>query len=211
MEQAEIAAVDDEPGRTDVSLDDVFRFRAGIFQTGGRMLDDGFGENFIQVGSFDFLMTSSVDLGGKLEELRNIMAGFGAGDENGGVGEEIEILLEFIEDFISIVDEVGLSQDDDNSLAGFDDLAGESLVELRMVFRGVDEKGADVGFFNGGESANGGEFFDANFTFARFTQAGSVEDLESTAVEFYLDAIDVAGSSLARADEGLLFLAEGVE
>lgn len=31
VEQAEIAAVDDEPGRADVSLDDVFRFRAGVF------------------------------------------------------------------------------------------------------------------------------------------------------------------------------------
>lgn len=158
--------MDDEPGRTDVGLDDVFWFRTGVLQAGGRMLDDGFGEDFIELGSFDFLMASDVDFGGKFEELCDIMAGFGAGDEDWSVRDKIKIPFELIEDMVSIINEVSFRQDDDNSLAGFDNLAGESLVEFRMIFRGVDEKGTDVGFFNGGESANGGEFFDANFTFA---------------------------------------------
>lgn len=42
VEQAEVAAVDDEPGRASVGLDDVFEFRAGVFEAGGDMLDDGF-------------------------------------------------------------------------------------------------------------------------------------------------------------------------
>lgn len=76
-----------------------------------------------------------------------------------------------------------------------------------MVFSSVHEEGANVGFFDGGEGADGGELFNTDFAFAGFAQAGSVEDFESAAVEADFDTIDVARSSLTGADEGLLFLA----
>lgn len=41
MEKAEVATVDDEPGRADVGLDDVFRLRAGVFEAGGDVVGDG--------------------------------------------------------------------------------------------------------------------------------------------------------------------------
>lgn len=41
MEKAEVAAVDDEPGRADVGLDDVFRFGLSIFEAGGDVVGDG--------------------------------------------------------------------------------------------------------------------------------------------------------------------------
>ena len=75
-----------------------------------------------------------------------------------------------------------------------------------MGFGRVDEQGANISFFNGGEGAEGGEFFDADFTLAGFAQTGGVEDFEGAAMIFDFDAIDIAGSSLTRADEGLLFL-----
>lgn len=40
MEQTEVTAVDDEPRRAGVGLDDVFEFRASVFEAGGDMLDD---------------------------------------------------------------------------------------------------------------------------------------------------------------------------
>ena len=80
-----------------------------------------------------------------------------------------------------------------------------------MRFGGIDEQGADVGFFDGGEGAKGGEFFDANFALAGLAKAGGVEDFERAAVVTDLDAVDVAGGALAGGDKGLLFLAEGVE
>lgn len=112
---------------------------------------------------------------------------------------------------VGVIDEVSLSQDDNNSLAGVDDLARERLVEFGMGFGRVDKEGADIGFFDSGKSAEGGELFDTNFAFAGFAEAGSVEDFEGAIVKTDFDAVDVAGRSLARADESLLFLAESVE
>ncbi len=206
VKQTKIAAVNDEPWRADVGLDNILRLRASIFQASRRVFDDGFGEDFIEVGSFNFLVASGVDLGGEFEEFGNVMAGFGTGDEDGGVRNEVEILFEFVENSVGVVDKVGLSQNDDDSLAGFDDLAGESLVELRMVLSSVHEEGANIGFFNGGEGADGGEFFNTDFTLAGFAQASSVEDFKGAAVKADFDAIDVARSSLTGANESLLFL-----
>lgn len=203
--------MDDKPGRTGVGLDDVLWLRAGIFRAGRRMVEDGFAEDLVKVGSLNFLMASGVDLGGELKKLRDILAGLATSDEDGSVREKVEILLKFIEDMISVVDEIGLRQDDDNSLASFDDLAGERLVELRMGLGRVDEEGADIGLFDRGESAKGGEFLDANFALARLAEASSVKNFKSAAMEADFDAVDIAGSALTRGDEGLLFLAEGVE
>ena len=107
---------------------------------------------------------------------------------------------------VGIIDKISLGQNDDNSLAGFDDLTGERLVELGMGFGGVNEEGADISFFDGGEGAQGGEFFDANFALAGLAKAGGVEDFESAAMEADFDAVDVACGALAGANESLLLL-----
>ncbi len=80
-----------------------------------------------------------------------------------------------------------------------------------MGFGGVNEEGADISFFDGGEGAQGGEFFDANFALARLAQTGSIENFESATMKADFDAVDVACGALAGANESLLFLAEGVE
>lgn len=130
--------MDDEPGWTDVGLDDVFELRTGIFEAGRRMLDDGFGEDFVELGSSDFLMASGVDFGGELEEPSEVVAGNTASDEDRSVGYEVEVVFEIVQDFVGVVDKVGFGENDDDSLAGFDNLAGERLVELGMGLGGVD-------------------------------------------------------------------------
>ena len=176
MQKSEVAAVDHEPRRAGVGLDDVFELGASVLEAGGRVLEESFAEDFVEVGGLDFEMAGGVDLGGKLKELGDVLASDAAGDENGGVGEEVEILLELIEDMVGISDKVGLGENDNNALAGVDDLAGEGLVEFGVGFGGVNKEGADVGFFDGGESAEGGEFFDADFAFAGAAEAGGVEE-----------------------------------
>lgn len=203
--------MDDEPGRAGVGLDDVFEFRAGIFETGGDMFDDGFAEDFIKLGGFELEMASGVDFGGKFEEFGDVLAGFGAGDENGSVWEEVKITLELVEDMVGIIDEISFREDDDDPLAGVDDLTSERLVEFGMRFGRIDEESTDVGLLDGGEGAKGGKFLNANFAFAGFAEAGGVENFESAIMKADFDAVDVAGSSLTRADESLLFLPEGVE
>ena len=96
------------------------------------------------------------------------MTSFRAGDENGCVGQEIEIVFQFVENGVGVADKVSLGEDDDDSLARLDDLPSEGLVEFGMGLGGVDEQGADVGFFDCSERAEGGEFFNADFAFARF-------------------------------------------
>lgn len=135
------------------------------------------------------------------------MSGGAAGDENWSVRDKVKILLKFIKDLVGVVDEIGFGQDDDDSLAGFDDLAGESLVELGMILSGVDEESANIGFLDGSESADGGKLFDTNFALAGFAEAGGIENFEGAIMKTNFDAIDVTRGSLARADEGLLFLA----
>ncbi len=175
------------------------------------MLDDGFAEDFIEFGSFDFEMASGIDFGGELEEFSNVLAGLGACNEDGSVREEVEIAFEFVEDVVGVGDKVGFGEDDDDAFASFDDLAGKGLVEFGMGLSGVNEEGTDVGLFDGGESAKGGKLFDADFALAGFTETSGVKNLESAAVVADFDAVDVAGGALAGRNESLLFLAEGVE
>ena len=47
-------AVDDKPRRASVGLDDVFWFRTGVFEASGGVVENGGGEDFVEVGSFDF-------------------------------------------------------------------------------------------------------------------------------------------------------------
>lgn len=112
---------------------------------------------------------------------------------------------------VGVVDEVCLREDDDNSLAGVDDLAGERLVEFRMRLGRIDEEGTDVGFLDGGEGAKGGEFFNTDFAFAGFAEAGGVEDFEGAVMKADFGAVNIASGSLTRADESLLLLTERVE
>ena len=80
-----------------------------------------------------------------------------------------------------------------------------------MRFSAVNKEGTDVGFFDGGEGAKSGEFFDADFTAAGFSEASSVENFERLTLVFYLETIYIAGSSLAGADKGLLFFAKRIK
>ena len=175
--------VDDEPRRAGVGLDDVFRFRVSVFEARRFVLDDGLVEDFVEVASFDFLFSGGGDFGGELEKFGDVFAGGAGSQENRGEREEVQVIFEVVEDFVGVFDKVGFGEDDDNSLAGFDDFASERLVEFAVGFGGVDEEGANVGLFNGGEGADGGEFFDADFAFARFSETGSVKDFESLAFE----------------------------
>ena len=161
-------------------------------------------------------MAGGVDFEEEVEELRNVFSGFGAGQEDRGVGEEVEVALEVVQKSVNVVFFVGFIEvefcdDDNNSLSSFDDLAGEGLVELGVGLGGVDEEGADVGLLNRGESAEGGELFDADFAFSGLSKAGGVEDFDLAFFVANGEAVDVAGGSLAGGDYCLLLLSEGVK
>ena len=83
-------------------------------------------------------------------------------------------------------------------------MAGEGLVELGVGFGGVNEEGADIGLFDGGEGADGGELLDADFTLPWAAETGGVENFNGALVVVEVDAVDVASSSLAAGDDGLL-------
>lgn len=61
MESRKAVAVDDEPGRADIGLDDIFRFGASILETGGGMFENCGVEDFVKIGGFNFLVASFVD------------------------------------------------------------------------------------------------------------------------------------------------------
>lgn len=138
VEKLEVAAVNHEPRRTGVGLDDVFGLGASVFEAGGNMFDNGLGEDFIEFGSFDFLVASGVNLGGKFKKFGDVVTGGGTGDKDGGVGQEIEIAFEFVKNMVGVVDEIGLSEDNNDAFAGVDDLAGEGLVKFGVGLGGVN-------------------------------------------------------------------------
>ena len=80
-----------------------------------------------------------------------------------------------------------------------------------MRFGSVDKESADVGFFNGGEGADGGKLLDADFAFAGAAETGGVKDFDWALVVVNLDAVDVTRGALAGTDDSLLFLTKGVE
>lgn len=109
------------------------------------------------------------------------------------------------------MNEVGFSKNNDDPLAGFNDLPGEGLVEFRVWLGGIDKQGANISFFNCGERAQGGKFFDADFAFTGLAEASGIENFESATMESDFYAVNVAGSSLTRTNERLLFLAERIK
>ena len=83
--------MDNEPRGAGVGLDDVFGFRAGVFEAGRNMIDDGFVQDLVKFGSFDFEMASGVDFGDELEKFGDILASLGASNQNRSVRQEIKI------------------------------------------------------------------------------------------------------------------------
>ena len=81
-------------------MDDVFELRAGVFQAGRWMLDDGFAEDFVELGSLDFEMTSGVNFGCEFEKFGDVLTGFAAGNKDWRVGYEIKIVFKFVENVV---------------------------------------------------------------------------------------------------------------
>lgn len=78
--------MDDEPRWADIGLDDIFELGTSIFETGWRMFDDGFVQDFVEFGGFDFEMASGVDFGSKFKKFGNILSCLATGDQNWRVG-----------------------------------------------------------------------------------------------------------------------------
>ncbi len=112
---------------------------------------------------------------------------------------------------IGTIDKVRFGEDDNNSLACFDDLSGERLIEFGMGLGSIDKKGADIRLFDGGKSTEGGEFLNTNFALTGFTEPSRIQNLESATMEFDFDAVDIAGGTLSRTDKGLLLLTESIK
>lgn len=77
--------MDNKPRRTNVGLDNVFRLWASVFEAGRNMFDNGFAEDFVEFGSFDFEMARGVDFGSKFKKFGDVLAGFAASDKNWSV------------------------------------------------------------------------------------------------------------------------------
>ena len=165
----------------------------------------GISKEFIEVRGTKFGMARFVDFCGKFEDFRDIFAGNARGHDDWSIRDEIEIIFEIVEDLIGIfVFEVGLCDDKDNSLAGVDDLAGETLVEFGVRLGAIDEHAADVGFFDGSKATKCTEFFDAYFALPRLTEAGGIEKLNCATLVADFSAIDVASSPREIGDNRLL-------
>ena len=150
-------------------------------------------------------MAGGVNLSSEFENLGDVFASDGARQNDWRIRDEIEIIFEIVENFVAtLAFEVGLRDDENNALPGVDNLAGEGLVEFGMWFSTIDKHAADVGFFDGGEAAEGAEFFDANFAFAWLAETSGVEELDSATLVTDFGAVDVAGSTGEVSHHGLL-------
>ena len=115
-------------------------------------------------------MAGAVNLSRELENLGDVFAGNTRGHDDRCVWNKVKIIFKIVEDFVGVfMVEVSLCDDENNTLSGVNDLAGEALVELGMWLGAIDEHAANVGLFDGGEAAEGGEFFDAYLAFAWLT------------------------------------------
>ena len=133
VKQTEIAAINHKPWRTSIGLNHVTKTWMSIFETCWWMHANSFVENFVEVGSFEFGVTGAVDLGSELENFGGIFTSDGASENNWRIWDEFEIVFELVEDLVSVLMlEIGLSDDENDALPGVDNLAGESLIKLRM-------------------------------------------------------------------------------
>ena len=89
-----------EPRRTSIGLDDVLELWMSVFEASWGVGDDGVFQDFIEVTSADFSMTSSVNFENEIKEFGDVFAGFTRGDEGWSVWNEVEVLLELIEDIV---------------------------------------------------------------------------------------------------------------
>ena len=157
-------------------------------------------------------MASFVDLLCEFKDFGDVFAGKAGSHNNWRKWYEIEVIFEVVEDFVGLfVLEVGLGDDENNALAGLYDFAGKRLVELGMWLGTIDEEAANVGFFDCGKAAECGEFFDANFAFARLAEACCIEQLDSLTFVLELCAVNVAGGATEVCDDSLLLLCKRVK
>ena len=109
---------------------------------------------------------------------------------------------------VGIFDEVGFGEDDDNSLCRrqrFDRREiGRALSGARWHRRG----GRRYRLLRWQRGCGGRRILDADFAFAGFAETGGIKDFKSAIMVANFDAVNITGSSLARADEGLLLLTE---
>ena len=212
MKEAEIAAVNDEPRWAGIGLDHVTKLWMGVFEAGRRMRVDGIHEELIEIGSFEFGVAGGVDLGCELENLGHVFAGDGARQNDWRIWNEIEIIFEIVEDFVAaLAFEVGLCDDENNALAGVDNLASERLVELRMWLSAINKHAANIGLFYGGEAAESAELFDAHFAFAWLAEAGGVEQFNRAALVTDFGAVNITSGAGEVSNDGLLLLRKRVK
>lgn len=139
MEEAKVATVDYEPWWASVGLNHVAKLWMGVFEAGRWMRINGIHEKLIKVGSLEFGVTSAVNLGCEFENLSDVFAGDGASHDDWCVWNEVEIIFEVVENFIGVfMLEVGLGDDENDTLARVYDLTCEALIELGMRFSAIN-------------------------------------------------------------------------
>ena len=176
MKKAKVATINNEPWWASVGLNHVAKLWVGILETSRWMRVDGVHEKLIKVGSLELGMACAVDLNGKFEDFGDVFAGDGASHNDWCVWDEVEIIFEVVENFVTILMlEVGLGDDENDALARVYDLACEALIEFGMRLGAIYEHAANVCLFDSGEAAECGELFDANFAFAWLTETGGIE------------------------------------
>lgn len=212
MEEAEIATINNEPRRASIGLNHVAKLWMGVFEAGRRMRIDCIGEQFVEVAGLEFGMAGGVNLSGKLEDFRHIFTGNRACQNDWRVWNKVEVIFEIIEDFVAVfVLEVSLRNDENDALSGVDDLAGEGLVELGMRLGAIDEEAANVGFFDGGEAAEGAKLFDANFAFAWLAETSSIKQFDRATLVANFGTVNIAGSTGEICNHSLLLFGKRVK
>ena len=152
----------------------------------------------------------------EVEEFGDVLPGDGAGENQGCVGGEFEVVADFRCECVAGVgvfafDGVPFADDEDEPLACFVDDAGEALVKSDVEFVDVHEQKADVGFVDGLHGAEDGEFLDAGFLFALAADAGGVEELDSLLVVADADAIYITSGAGDVCDNRLLLARQRVK
>ena len=75
----------------------------GIFEAGGLVAEGGVGEDFIEFGSTDGGAAFLIDLLGEFEDLSDVFAGFTAGEDDGCIRYEVEVVLELAQNLIYLI------------------------------------------------------------------------------------------------------------
>lgn len=169
----------------------------------------------VEFGGGDAFLAFGDDFVGEGEDLEDVFGVFGGNEDYFGPRDEGEAAAEFgddvVTDFFAGFEKVDFVDGEDQAFVFGEGVFGDVAVLAGDAGVAVHQKDDDLAAFDGADTAEGGEFFDAAFDFAAAAEAGGVDEVVGFVFEGDFGVGGIAGGAGNVGDDDFVLTDEGVD